>query len=205
MQPTDMACYGRGAGGLPGRWWAQTTKSFQETKILHSYRDRQSSRPGRYCVRLKLVRGPIRRSSGSRMYSIAALLLEKSAFSPDGYKETTLLPFGLESADRSARPFLNIRASSDSRSTERRKTARSIPSGNPSRLTIRSQRTGRPQAFHKAGFDPTTPHTQSRNSQIDFQPAYSCSISAHARSHPCQPGAGSLWRSRSNNFSRPSI
>jgi hypothetical protein len=31
------------------------------------------------------------------------------------------------------------------------------------------------------------------------------SCSAHARAQQCQPGAGSLWRSRSNNFSRPSI
>ena len=118
--------------------------------------------------------------------------------------KTTPLLFGLD-ADPSGRVSSNIHASHGSRSTERRKTARSIPSGNPNRSTIHNQRTGLQQAFHKAGFDPTTPHTQSRNSQIDFQPAYSCSISAHARSHPCQPGAGSLWRSRSNNFSRPSI
>jgi hypothetical protein len=83
-------------------------------------------------------------------------------------RETTLLPFGLESSDRSARAPLNIRASNDSRSTERRKTARSIPSGNPSRLTIRSQRTGQPQTIRKAGFDPTTLHIQLCNSQVDF-------------------------------------
>jgi hypothetical protein len=33
---------------------------------------------------------------------------------------TTLLPFGLESSDRSARAPLNIRASNDSRGTDRR-------------------------------------------------------------------------------------
>jgi hypothetical protein len=97
---------------------------------------------------------------------------------------STLSSFVLAASVRPGRASLNIRASSDSHSTECRKTARSIPSGNRSRLTIHSQRTGRQQAFHKAGFDPTTPHTQLCNSQVDFQPAYSCSISAQARSHP---------------------
>ena len=87
--------------------------------------------------------------------------------------------------------FLSIRASRDSHSTERRKTDCSIQSGNLSKLTIRSQRPGRQQAFRKAGFDPSGLHTRLCNSQVDFQPAYSCSVSAQARSQPCHPGAGS--------------
>jgi len=83
-------------------------------------------------------------------------------------RRTTLLSFGPGSSDRPPRAFSNIRASSDSRSTERRKTDCSIQTGNPSILTIRSQRTGRQQAFRKAGFDPTRLRTQLCNSQIDF-------------------------------------
>jgi hypothetical protein len=52
--------------------------------------------------------------------------------------------------------FLNIRVPRDSRSTDRRKTPRSIPSSNPSISTIRGRHIGRLLAFHKGGFDPTT-------------------------------------------------
>jgi len=85
-------------------------------------------------------------------------------------EKTTLLLFGLDSADWSGMASLNIRASSDSRNTENRKTARSIPSDNPSILTIRRQRTGRQHGSRKAGFDPTMKvPTQLRNSRGFFQ------------------------------------
>jgi len=89
-------------------------------------------------------------------------------------EKTTLLLFGLDSADWSGMASLNIRASSDSRNTENRKTARSIPSDNPSILTIRRQRTGRQHGSRKAGFDPTMKvPTQLRNSRDFFKLTHS--------------------------------
>jgi len=110
-------------------------------------------------------------------------------------RETTQLLFGLQSPDHSGRASLNIRASYGSRSTARRTNVHNIPASNPSRLRIHSRHIARRHASHRGGFDLTTTlRIRLCNSRVDFQIAYSCSISAHARSQPCHPGAGLATR-----------
>jgi DNA-binding FrmR family transcriptional regulator len=70
---------------------------------------------------------------------------------------STLSSFVLAAGVRRGWVFSSIHATHDSRSTEGRKIAHNIPSDNPSRLTVRSQRNGRQQAFRKAGFDCAIP------------------------------------------------
>ncbi len=103
----------------------------------------------------------------------------------------------LDSCDHSQLAFSNRRESHGSRSTDRRMTAHSSPSGNLSRSDLRSQHTSQRQPCRKAGPDLTTPqHIRFRNSQAYFQSAaYSCSNSAQASS-PRFPRGPSCTRAR---------
>ena len=110
-------------------------------------------------------------------------------FGQSAVRETTQLLFGLEPPDHSGRASLNRCASYGSRSTARRTNVHNIPASNPSRLRIHSRHIARRHASHRGGFDQTTTlHIRLCNSRVDFQIAYSCSISAQARSQPCHPG-----------------